>query len=122
MKTYYKLLIIEDKCFPMCANQSYQAAYEAGLTCSIIVIQRYLHRRIITLQCLPVNSRLEITDRSFTHHTPALRNSLPKTLAILYRTRHLLIYHTTNHYLLALSACSFTPSYRLIHQSQPFPP
>jgi len=44
---------------------------------------------VITLQRPPVNSRLKITDRSFTYHAPALWNSLPKDTEI-----HLPIYHT----------------------------
>jgi len=35
---------------------------------------------VITLQLPLVRSRLELTDRSFTHHAPVLWNSLPKHL------------------------------------------
>jgi len=38
---------------------------------------------VIILQRPPVNSRLKITDRSFTYHAPALWNSLPKGFTLI---------------------------------------
>jgi len=53
---------------------------------------------VITLQRPPVNSRLKITDRSFTYHDPTLWNSLPKDLRYpLFQTSSTNLSHTTNY-------------------------
>jgi len=63
---------------------------------------------VITLQRPPVNSRLKITDWSFTHHTPALWNSLPKDLRYpLSQTSSTNLSLSTNYHLLALSTSQF---------------
>jgi len=63
----------------------------------------------------PVNSRLKITDRSFTYHAPAFWNILPKVLRYpLSHTSSTYLAHSTNHHLLAFSASQFHSKRRLI--------
>jgi len=58
---------------------------------------------VITLQRPPVNSRLKITDRSFTYHALAFWNSLPKDLPTLYLGVFCTnLSDSTNHHLLAI--------------------
>ena len=78
---------------------------------------------VITLQRPPVNSRLKITDRSFTYHTPALWNSLPKELRYpLSLTSSTNLLHSTNHHLLALSPSQFHSKLKTHLFQQSFPP
>lgn len=77
---------------------------------------------VITLQRPPVNSRLKISDRSFTHHAPALWNSLPKDLRYpVCRSSSTNLSASTNH-LLALSASQFHSRLKTHLFLQSFPP
>jgi len=68
---------------------------------------------VITLQCPSVNSRLKITDRSFTYHVPALCNSLTKdlcyslSLSYIYHTQQIITFSLSPH--LSFTANSSLP-------------
>ena len=74
---------------------------------------------LITLQCPPVSSRLKLTDRSLTHHAPALLSSPPKKLGQpSARCSHI----SVTFLLLSLLylRLSFTPNSRLISATNLF--